>query len=378
MMKRTAILVAAIALGGSAIVLARHYQRPDPPTESPPPGMTLGSDSVTLTNDAPMWNVLKIAPAGAAGPHWTDPIPAKIMFDEAKTSRIGSPLAGRVTEVNVERGQSVKKGAVLFSVASPNLAELHADLDKAKLEAQTAKVNRDRVKALVDAGSVPAKELVSADAELAEANLAVQLAEQKLASLKVNAGGGTSFSVTSPRDGVVVEKSITVGQNADPTTGNLIAIADLSEVWVIADVFETDAGSLTAGAKSKVTLGGTTEIDGTIDQISQVVDPDRHTVPVRVRLANADGNLRPNSYATIRFYDSNPAKVSLPASAVLSDGATSYVYVVSANHTLKRRTIVVGATNGDQVRVLSGLEPGESVVVQGAILLDNQIQLEDG
>src|SRR6185369_2636258 len=143
-----------------------------------PPGMTLGSDSVTLTNDAPMWNVLKIAPAGAAGPHWTDPIPAKIMFDEAMTSRSGSPLAGRVTSVNVERGQSVKKGAVLFSVASANLAELHADLDKAKLEAQTAKVNRDRVKALVDAGSVPAKELVSADAELAEANLAVQLAEE--------------------------------------------------------------------------------------------------------------------------------------------------------------------------------------------------------
>jgi RND family efflux transporter MFP subunit len=373
---RIPILVAAIVLGAAAIVLARHYERPAPPTETPAPGMTVGSDSVTLANDAPMWSVVKVAPAEAAQPHWTDPVPARIVFDEARTSRLGSPLAGRVTATFVERGQHVKSGDKLFTVSSPNLAELRADIEKANVERGTAKVNYDRVKALVDAGSLPAKELVTAQQEISEAELAVRLASQKLASLKVAGAGDASFTVTAPRDGVVVEKNVSVGQNVDPSNGSVLAIADLREVWVVADLFETDAGSLTSGTQAKVTLGSS-ELDAMVDHVSEVVDPDRHTVPVRVKLANPDGALRPNAYAQIQFFDASSARAMLPASAVLSDGARSYVYV-HRDGTLKRRTVVIGPATGGDVRVLSGLEPGEEVVVRGAILLDNQLQLEDG
>lgn len=373
---RIAVLVAAIACGGTAIVLARHYNRPPPLAEPPAPGMTVEKDSVTLAQDAPMWSVLKIAPASAAEAHWTDPVPAKIVFDEARTSRLGSPLAGRITAVFVERGQRVTRGVALFSVASPNLAELHADLDKAKLQARTASVNLDRVKALVDAGSLPAKELVSAQQDVSEAELAEKLATTKLTSLKVSAGGESSFTVSAPRDGVVVEKNVAVGQNVDASSGAVIAIADLSEVWVVADLFETDAGNLADGSKAKV-LVGAHELDGAIDQVSQVVDPERHTVPVRVKLTNPDGSLRPNAYAQIKFFDPSPAKASLPASAVLSDGARTYVYVQQGT-SLKQRTITVGPTSAGEVRVLDGITPGERVVVQGAILLDNQLQLVDG
>jgi RND family efflux transporter MFP subunit len=373
---KIAIVSIAVTFGGTAIVLARHYHRPPPQAELPAPGMTVGSDSVTLAKDAPMWSVLKVAQAAPATPHWTDPVPAKIVFDETKTSRVGSPLSGRVTSVMVERGQRVSRGAQLFTVASPGLAELRADLDRAKLQQQTAKVNHDRIKALVDAGSIPAKELVSAQQEVAEADLAVKLAGEKIASLRVSAGGESSFTVTAQRDGVVVEKVVAVGQNVDPEAGSLIAIADLSEVWVVADLFETDAGALAPGAKAKVTVGGA-DVEGTVDQVSQVVDPERHTVPVRVKLANAQGALRPNSYAQIQFFDPSSAKASLPASAVLSDGSRSYVYIQEGG-ALKRRTIVIGPVSGGEVRVLDGLEAGENVVVQGAILLDNQIQLEDG
>src|SRR5512143_288770 len=376
-LKGTAILTATLALGCSAIVLARRYQRPPPPKETPAPGMSLGSDSVTLAKDAPMWNVLKVAPAQAAGPHWTDPVPAKILFDETKTSRLGSPLAGRVTSVFVERGQRVTHGAQLFTVVSANLAELRNDISRAKLQQTTAKVNYDRIKALVEAGSIPAKELVSAQQEVAEADLAVKLADEKLASLKVTSGGESMFTVSAPRDGVVVEKNVAVGQNVDPTSGSVMAIADLTDVWVVADLFETDAGKLAPGAKAKVNVGGTSELEGVVANVSQVVDPDRHTVPVRVRLSNPDGSLRPNAYAQIQFFDPSDAKATLPASAVLSDGERTYVYIQEGG-ALRRRTVVVGPTNGGEVRVLSGLEPGEPVVVQGAILLDNQLQLEDG
>jgi RND family efflux transporter MFP subunit len=374
---RVPILVAALLLGGGAIVLARHYERPAPPKETPAPGMTVGSDSITLANDAPMWSMVKVAAADAAEPHWTDPVPARIVFDEARTSRLGSPLAGRVTATFVERGQHVKSGDKLFTVSSPNLAELRADLEKATVERGTAKVNYDRVKALVDAGSLPAKELVTAQQEISEAELAVRLASQKLASLKVAGAGEASFTVTAPRDGVVVEKNVAVGQEVDTSAGSVMAIADLSDVWVVADLFENDVGALEPGDKAKVIVGQTTEVDGQIDQVSAVVDPDRHTVPVRVRLENLAGNLRPNAYAQIKFFDPTPAKVAVPSTAVLSDGAQTYVYVKDKTGALKRRTVVAGSASGGRMPILEGLEPGEQVVVQGAILLDNQIQLDN-
>jgi membrane fusion protein, heavy metal efflux system len=374
---RIPILVGAIILGLCAIVLARLYKRPDPPKETPAPGMTVGSDQVTLANDAPMWGVVKIAPAEPSEPHWTDPVPARIVFDEARTSRLGSPLGGRVTAVFVERGQHVKTGDKLFTVSSPNLAELRADLAKATVEQTTAKISYDRVKALVDAGSLPAKELVTAQQEVAEANLAVQLATQKLSSLKVTGSGESSFTMTAPREGVVVEKQVNVGQNVDSSSGSVMAIADLSDVWVVADLFENDVGALAPGAKAKVVVNGTTELDAIVDQISAVVDPDRHTVPVRVRLENLDGTLRPNAYAQIKFFDPTAAKVSLPSSAVMSDGAQTYVYMKTKTGALKKQIVVAGSSNAGKMPILQGVEPGDQVVVQGGILLDNQIQLDN-
>ncbi|HEY0191344.1 MAG TPA: efflux RND transporter periplasmic adaptor subunit, partial [Kofleriaceae bacterium] len=297
--------------------------------------------------------------------------------DEARASRLGSPLAGRVTSVAVDRGQRVKAGAALYTVASPNLAELRADREKAQIGKGSAKVNLDRNQALVDAQSLPGKELVAAKQQLAEAELAVQLSEQKLASLRVTGAGDASFTVTAPRDGVVVEKNIAVGQEVDATSGTLMAVADLSFVWVVADLFESDAGALAAGAQAKVAVAGT-ELDGTVAQVSAVVDPERHTVPVRVQLANPEGLLRPNAYAQVRFFDPTKAAVSLPSDAVMSDGAKSYVYVQDkAKGTFVHRDITVGSPSNGKVPVLAGLSPKDPVVVQGAILLDNQIQLDN-
>lgn len=371
------MLIGALVCGTCAVVLARHYTRPEPEKEPPAPGMTVGSDSVTLTATAPMWSVVKLAPVEAAEPHWTDAVPGRVVFDETRTSRLGSPLQGRVTAVSAERGQKVKAGDKLFTVSSSGLAELRAELEKATVERNTAKINFDRTKALVDAGSLPAKELVTAQQEVTEAELAVKLANQKLSSLKVGGGGeAASFTVVAPRDGVVVEKTINVGQNVDPSAGSVMAIADLGEVWVVADLFENDVGAIAQGGKAKVIINGS-EIDATVDQVSAVVDPDRHTVPVRAKLENKDGLLRPNAYAQLKFYDPSPAHASVPSPAVLSDGANNYVYVKAKDGALKRRNIVIGSASVGKTPVVSGLEVGEQVVVQGAILLDNQIQLDN-
>jgi RND family efflux transporter MFP subunit len=319
--------------------------------------------------------VVKVAAAAAAQPHWSDPVPARIVFDEAHASRLGSPLAGRVTQISVDRGQRVAAGAPLYTVASPGLAELRAEREKAAVQLATARVNLDRTQALVEGQSLPGKELLAVVQQVAEAELAVRLADQKLASLKVVGAGETAFTVTAPRDGVVVEKNLSVGQEIDASSGTVMAIADLSVVWVVADLFENDAGGVAAGAKVLVTASSI-ELEGVVAQVSAIVDPERHTVPVRVKLANPTGALRPNAYAQIRLFDATPAAVALPAAAVLSDGVHNYVYVQTAG-AFVRREITAGSSSGGVVPVMSGLAPGESVVVQGAILLDNQIQLDN-
>ena len=369
-------VIVCVLVGATSIVLARHYKRPDPPAELSAPGMRVGSDAVTLAATAPAWNVIKLGHPSAAEPHWSDAIPARVMFDEAHTSRLGSPLGGRITAVMVERGQHVAAGATLFTVSSPGLAELRSELAKTTLQRTTAHTNLDRVQAVVEAGSLPAKELVTARQELAESELAVKLSEQKLASLRVAGGGDASFTVNAPRSGVVVEKTVSVGQLVDPSNGSLLAIADLSDVWVVADLFENDVGALVPGAKAKVSINGG-DRDATIEQVSAVVDPDRHTVPIRLRLANPDGALRPNSYATIRIFDPIPVAVALPTSAVMSDGAQSYVYLKAPDGALRRKNVSVGSTSAGNVPVIAGLSAADQVVLSGAILLDNQIQLDN-
>ena len=122
---------------------------------------------------------------------------------------------------------------------------------------------------------------------------------------------------------------------------------------------------------------GGAELDATVDQVSAVVDPERHTVPVRVKLANAEGLLRPNAYAQIKFFDPTKAAVSLPSEAVMSDGAKSYVYVQDKDKRFVHRDVTVGTPSNGRVPVIAGLSPKDPVVVQGAILLDNQIQLDN-
>lgn len=374
-MLRVGYFVAALSLGGVAIALARHYKRPEPKPGAAAKGMAVAPTSVTLAGDAPMWSVIKLSACEPAEAEWSPPIPARIVFDETRASRMGSPLPGRVASVLVVRGQQVKEGATVFTVSSPHLAELRADLAKAKVIQAQAKATFDRVQSLATAGVTPHKEFVNAKEALDEANLAVALARQKLDVLRASEDGDATYTVTAPRDGVVVELNLAVGQEIDAGSGTVVAIADLATVWVVADLFEDDVGGIATGTQAKV-LVGSGEHEGVVEQVSAIVDRERHTVPVRVKLANPDGALRPNAYAQVRFLAATTAQVCVPASAVMSDGEQSYVYVQESKGVLKRRNIVAGAIVNGKTPVFEGLALGEQVVAQGAILLDNQIQIE--
>ncbi|MCC6746684.1 MAG: efflux RND transporter periplasmic adaptor subunit [Deltaproteobacteria bacterium] len=377
---RIAALVAALLLSGLAVwAAARLFTRKAPPPVAVAPGVTLQGDALALAADAPQWKLIKLCLARTAGARQTDPLPARVRIDETRAARVGSPLAGRMTRVLVELGQRVKKGAPLFAVSSPELAGLKADRARAEMDLSLAKSNLDRVRAMVTARAVPAKDEVMATQKVRQAELSVSLARAKLASLRVAPSGENEFVAMATRDGVVVEKNVLPGQEVGPDTAKpLIMIADLDAVWVVADLPEADAMEIETGSEAWLTSPSLplARLRATVEMVSSVVDPERHTVPIRARLENRRHQLRPNMYAQVTFtLKAQAGIVELPASAIVSDGASQYVYVQPSRGRFEKRKVVAGSARAGLVPVLSGLKAGETVVEEGAVLLDNQLAL---
>ncbi len=381
--RANAVLVLAGVLGAVCIWAALRYDVPPPVAPAHAVGLDVtGPGSVALAPNAPQWKVLKIGKAEPARAGWTDPVPGRVRIDDRQSSKVGVPLAGRVSEVMVDVGRVVHAGEPLFRVSSPDLAELRAQERKAEVDLEAARTALERVTAMVQGHAVAAKEELFAAQALKQAELGKQLAVSKLKSLHVTAAGDEvtdDFVVTSPRDGVIVEKNLVAHQEVSPdTSSSLVIVADLSSVWVVADLFEADAVDVREGAVAEVSLarGTTGPIRGSVDAVSAIVDPNRHTVPIRVTVPNQSGALRPNAFAEVRFaVRAIENAVRIPASAIVSDGAKQHVYVWDDERNFTRRDVEVAGSSGGAVTVIDGLRAGESILIDGGILLDNQIQL---
>lgn len=377
--RRLAGLAFAVLAGLLSIWAAAGWSRAPKAAMAEPPGITVEKDAIAVAQGAPQWQVLKLGVAGPANTHWTDPVPARVVIDETRASKVGVPLSGRVTSVFVELGQTVRERAPLFSVASPEIAELRAQKEKAAVDLDAAKAALDRVRALVATRALPAKEELAAQRDLKEADLSYKLAGSKLESLRVSSQAENEFTVIAPRSGVVVEKNVLPGQALSPDgSGTLMVVADLSSVWVVADLFEAQATQVKEGSPAQISSPSRPDLqlEGKVEMVSSVVDPNRHTVPIRVRLRNPEGALRPNVFARVRFGAAhNSGTVEVPASALVTDGEHQYVYVQADEGRFSRREVVAGSSHDGMVPVLSGLRGGETVVEEGAILLDNQMVL---
>ncbi len=305
-------------------------------------------------------------------------------------ARIGPRLPGRITRLTRGVGDMVKKGETLALIDSPELGRAKADYIAADTTAKVARDVADREKALFDKkisserdwrAAEAAATLARAEKEAAELRLhTLGVSDAQLGRLKADDHFAAAVAITSPIDGVVVERAAALGQMIEPAD-TMFLVMDLRTVWVMVDVYERDLGKVAIGHRvdARVAAWRDRVFSGTIQTIGAVLERRSRTIKVRVVLANPDGALKPGMFATVALSGAvgEPREgLFVPATAVQRDGDGSIVFVPVDEHEFQVRTVEVGVRTADWVEITRGLVAGDRVVTAGTFLLKSEARRE--
>ena len=311
----------------------------------------------------------------------------ELQADQARYAEVGVPVTARVARLLVSPGETVRAGQLLAEAQSVELGRARGDYDRAQARVTLAQTALDRKRALADR-IVPRREVQEAEAELSAAQAELRAAGATLQALGVSSGRGGDASrlpLVAPIAGTVIERNIALGQMIDPTHV-AFRIGDLGSLWLVAHAFERDAVRIAVGAPARVTLAaypGQT-FTGRVTYIGRQVEASSRTIPVRVELANPQQILRPGMSASVWLQVSTAGQtvVTVPVAALQRVRDQWVVFVPkregASERTFEIRTVGRGRDLQGEVEVLSGLQPGETVVVDGAFLLKAEAEKAEG
>lgn len=342
----------------------------------PAPMLVRQGERINVPADSPLRARLSVAAVAASAAAHTVSLPAVVEADPAHSVNIVPPLTGRLLELKVKLGDSVKAGQLLAVIAAPDLAQAVADADKARDARTLAQHALQRAHGVNEAGANASKDLELAESNLAQADAEAARADSRLKTLGVNSGGGAhgrTLSLTAPISGTVTALTSGAGAYLNDPTAALMTIASLDQVWITAYVPENMVAAVARGAAATATLPAYPglALKGTVAFVGAALEADSHRNKARISYANADGKLKPNMYANVSLVLPQAEQVSVPASALLMNNDASTVFVEVAPWTYQRRSVELGAEDGDTVRVTAGLRAGERIVTRGGVLLND-------
>jgi cobalt-zinc-cadmium efflux system membrane fusion protein len=292
-----------------------------------------------------------------------------------------APMSGPVTRLMVSPGDHVEKGQALAAVASSDYAAAVSAYQKAVATAANARRIADADKDLVLHQSVSQREAEQAQTDAANAEADRDAALQSLAALNIDEAtirdirSGKPVArveglIRSPLAGTVVERLVTPGQLLQAGTTPSFTIADLSRVWVMAQIFDADMNAVRVGDSARVTAGSGT-FSGTVTNIIPQVDADTRSMKVRVAVANPAGLLKRQMYVHVLIQARQESSgILVPVSAVLRDDENlAFVYVTQRDGSFARRHVTIGARVDDRYQINDGLRAGDQIVVDGAIFV---------
>jgi cobalt-zinc-cadmium efflux system membrane fusion protein len=321
--------------------------------------------------------------------------PGVLALDEQRTARLGSLVDGLVIHAMAEVGDRVRPGQVLAEMHSPVVHDAWADYRKAvadrrRLETELAFATQadERAGRLLEAKAISRQELqraeanrIDAEAQLDMAQTEVRRAEEALEHYGVtnaedpSGESGESIPVRSPLKGVVLEKNVTQGTAV--TVGSpLFVVADLTELWAVAEIDETDLPLVQAGREVELRVAAYPgEIfPGRITFVADTVNPKTRRVTVRCQVPNADGRLKPEMYAALTLSAGEPREIlAVPSGAIQEIRGRPLVFVRTAEGTFERRNVAVGPEVDGWVEIRSGVDAGEAVATTGSFLLKSEM-----
>jgi cobalt-zinc-cadmium efflux system membrane fusion protein len=305
-----------------------------------------------------------------------------VAFNGNKSTQVLSAVSGPATRVIGDVGMNVTKGQPLAYVASPDFASAVADYRKAQTAFRQAKRVADRDSALFKNDALARADLEQAQADFASADADVESAVQAMRSLGVEDsqiqairdGKTTSIEaiVRAPIDGTIVEKLIADGQLLQAGSTATFTIADLSTMWVMANVYANDLHDVGVGqSASIITPAAKAPIQGKVDYIASIADPATNAVLVRVLVPNTNRALRRDMFVQVQVQSTQEHRALLvPTSSIQRDDQNlPFVYIVNDKNGYNRRRVDIGRRVGDQYEITNGLAAGDKVVAEGALFL---------
>lgn len=295
----------------------------------------------------------------------------KIMADENRLVEIFPIVGGNVISVNVELGDYVEKNQTLGIIRSSEVAEYDRQLKEAQLDVAAADKNLAVKKDLFASKLISERELAEAHKELEKAEAALTKIQETFAIYNFNEH--SEYILKSPINGFVISKRI----NRDMTLPSshdesVFTVAELSEVWAVAHVYETDISKIRPGMEITVsTLSYPGEpIFGKIDKILNVLDPATKTMTIRIKVPNTDLKLKPEMIATARVVFSESRELpSVPASAIIFDHSREFVMIFKDRFNIETREVEVYKTTGERAWLSSGVEHGELVISRNQLFI---------
>ncbi|MEY2953082.1 MAG: hypothetical protein RLZZ401_1169 [Pseudomonadota bacterium] len=358
------------------VLLAACTKAPEPVAPPAAAEPILQGDALRFPPGHPQLALLGLTQAQPGKPIAVD-IPSKLVWNEEKTQRIYPAFAGRVQAIRADLGQTIKPGALLAQLASPDFGAAQADVAKAQADLALTQKTLDRQRELLALGIIARKDLEQAEADTSRAQAESARAEART-RLYGGSGSGVNqqLGITAGLGGIVVERNLNPGQELRPEQSGpgvpaLFVISDPASLWVQIDAREAEAGSLRPGSAFTLHVAAMPgqAFEGQVVAVSDAIDPASRTIKVRGIVANAERKLKAEMLATARIERSLGPGVVVPTTAVLLYGAKHRVFVQTEPGVFEAREVTLGYEGPQQVVVASGLEAGETVVSDNTLLL---------
>ncbi len=378
---RSAVALALVLLGaglGSGVyrLIAQSSLAQAPARPAAVPQLIREGRRITIPQGSPLREKLTVDAVGEKDIHRSLVLPAVVEADPGRLVKILPPLSGRIMQLDVQLGERVEAGQSLVVLDSPDLAAAYADYDKGKVLLDIATKNRDRLRGLTKIGGAPLKEQQQAETDYVTAAAEFQRADARLKQVGVDpetTNKSRTVTVSAPMPGSVIDLAAAPGAYWNDATAALMTVADLSSVWVTANVPEKDTALISKGQAVEVVFGAYPNevFKGQVLFVSDVLDPDTRRTKVRINFRNPDIRLKPNMFANVTFLTPMQTVAVVPTTALVLKNDANQVYVEVEPWTFEARVVELSFQQGNEAIVKSGVKAGERVVVKGGVLLND-------